>query len=191
MDFYRQYRPIETTRQTSVTLGTPRTKPLTENQKYSSISRITQQLNVVISRCGTEKFLSRKAQLEHILQLWKKDSEWVVTEVVQEASEPTVVFEEANETQPELIIQEDNDTQLELPELNIQKDTVSQLQPETTEDLNDVAMRHLGGFSLQGVCIPQYHQVLTYHSCKKESSLVAYHASLYFQGYSSGVQVST
>ena len=44
--------------------------------------------------------------------------------MVQEASEPTVVFEEANETQPELIIQEDNDTQLELPELNIQKDTV-------------------------------------------------------------------
>ena len=37
----------------------------------------------------------------------------------------------------------------------------------------------------------EYHQVLTYHACKKESSLVAYQALLYFQGCPFGVQVST
>ena len=59
----------------------------TTHRKYNTIVIITKQINVLISICGMEEFTSKKAQLELILNLWKKDKEWVVTEVLNNNAE--------------------------------------------------------------------------------------------------------
>ena len=140
LDFYRQFRPnIGTSvRTTTVTQGTPRRPPLTENKKYNTIAIITQQINVLISRCGMEEFTSKKARLEHILDLWKQDKEWVVTEVLN-ANENT---QDTSDTLPEITPHEDEDTSDTLPEITQHEDedtsdTLPEFTQQEDEDTSD------------------------------------------------------
>ena len=60
MEYYSTYRPTTPRRPSCVSQATPRKIPLTERHKYTDIILITQQINVLLSRSGTQKYMARK-----------------------------------------------------------------------------------------------------------------------------------
>ena len=84
MDYYSTCRPTTPRRPSRVSQATPKRAPLTEQHKYNDIILITQQINLLLSRSGTQKYIARKQQLQEIVTLWKEDKDFMMTELLAE-----------------------------------------------------------------------------------------------------------
>ena len=118
-------------------------------------------MNVLISRCGTEKFRYGKVQLEHTQELRKEDREWLVPEITQEneniepEAQPETEHTEHIEahietlahTEPEHIQQMQQEVSEESIHIHVQ-------EANSVNDETDVAMSDLMVSSLEGVSIP-------------------------------------
>ena len=123
MDYYSTRRPTTPRRPSCVSQATPRRAPLTERHKYNDIILLTQQINLLLSRSGTQKYIARKQQLQEIVTLWKEDRDFMLTELLPE--EP--------DEEPQELPQIDEESQ-ELPQTDEEPDEEPLEIPQTDEE---------------------------------------------------------